>query len=455
MDRNQITLYHPEDKSGDKYHIEPSQVVDLEKEKTAQGDAYFHRLGWKRLMVVLMVTSIALGSLSLPGAFATLGMVAGVIVTIGFGFIAIYASYIIGLVKLKYPEIHHYADVGRLLLGSFGDKLFSVIFVGLLVLVVGSHCLTGTIALVTLTESNVCSLVFGVVSAIILLILAIPPSFCEVAILGYIDFASIILAIGITVVATGIKSLSKEITNPWSAWPKDELTLAEAFVAISGIVFAYAFAAAQMHTPADFTKSITVFGIIQCTIYTLTGALIYAFVGQDVQSPALLSAGPVVAKIAFGIALPVIYISGSINTTVACRFIHGRMYRDSITRYINAPKGWATWILVVSVVTFFSWIIAEAIPFFSELLSLTGCLFVAGLSFYIPPTMWFCLLKEGKWYERHNLRAAIANLMVFVVGFTVFGIGTYASVVEIVSFYSSLFLSLVIIIKKLLQHFAF
>jgi hypothetical protein len=196
----------------------------------------------------------------------------------------------------------------------------------------------------------------------------------------------------------------------------------------------------EMHTPADFTKSITVFGIIQCTIYTLTGALIYAFVGQDVQSPALLSAGPMVAKIAFGIALPVIYISGSINTTVACRFIHGRMYQDSITRYINTRKGWATWIIVVSFVTFFSLIIAEAIPFFSELLSLTGCLFVAGLSFYIPPIMWFCLLKEGKWYERHNLRPAIASLIVFIVGFTVFGIGTYASVVEIVSFYSSLFL---------------
>ncbi|EXA31190.1 hypothetical protein FOVG_17508 [Fusarium oxysporum f. sp. pisi HDV247] len=454
MDRNRITSHRPEDKPGDKDHIEFAprgtehgvgqvMVVDLEKERTAQGDAYFHRLGWKRLTVVLMVTSIALGSLSLPGAFATLGMVAGAIVTIGFGFIAIYASYIIGLVKLKFPEIHHYADVGRLLLGSFGDRLFSVIFVGLLILVVGSHCLTGTIALVTLTESNACSLVFGVVSAIILLILAIPPSFCEVAILGYIDFASIILAIGITVIATGIKSSSNEITNPWSAWPKDELTLAEAFVAISGIVFAYAFAAAQfsfmdeMHTPADFTKSITVFGIIQCTIYTLTGALIYAFVGQDVQSPALLSAGPMVAKIAFGIALPVIYISGSINTTVACRFIHGRMYQDSITRYINTRKGCATWIIVVSFVTFFSWIIAEAIPFFSELLSLTGCLFVAGLSFYIPPIMWFCLLKEGKWYERHNLRSAIANLIVFIVGFTAFGIGTYASVVEIMKKFES------------------
>ena len=224
--------------------------LDLEKEKTAQGDAYFHRLGWKRLTVILIVTAIALGSLSLPGAYATLGMIPGVIVTIVFGFVAIYASYIIGLVKLKYPEAKSYVDVGTLLMGKWGDVLFSVIFVSLLTLVVGSHCLTGTIAFVTMTESDVCSLVFGVMSAIILLILAIPPSFSEVAILGYIDFASILIAIGITVIATGVQSSEPE--NPWSAWPKENISLAEAFVAISNIVFAYAFAS-KFLKPWPFT----------------------------------------------------------------------------------------------------------------------------------------------------------------------------------------------------------
>ncbi|KAL6359639.1 hypothetical protein LRP88_07060 [Fusarium phalaenopsidis] len=415
--------------------------LDLEKEKTAQGDAYFHRLGWKRLTVILIVTAIALGSLSLPGAYATLGMIPGVIVTIFFGFVAIYASYIIGLVKLKYPEAKSYVDVGTLLMGKWGDVLFSIIFVSLLTLVVGSHCLTGTIAFVTMTESHVCSLVFGVMSAIILLILAIPPSFSEVAILGYIDFASILIAIGITVIATGVQSSEPE--NPWSAWPKENISLAEAFVAISNIVFAYAFAIGQisymdeMHTPEDFTKSISTFGVIQTTIYTLTGSLIYVFVGQDVKSPALLSAGPLISKIAFGLAIPVIYISGSINTTVAARFIHGRIYKNSITRYINTAKGWISWIVVVTTISLVAWIISEAIPFFSELLSLTGCLFVAGTSFYIPPIMWYCLLREGKWHEKHNLWTAMANLTVFVLGVTVFCIGTYASVVEIIKKFDS------------------
>ncbi|KAJ3531669.1 hypothetical protein NM208_g8778 [Fusarium decemcellulare] len=421
----------------------PSQALqtDLEKEKTIQGDAHFHRLGWKRLTIVLIVQAIALGSLSLPGAFATLGMVPGVIACVGVGLIAMYASYMIGLVKLKYPHIDHYVDAGRLLAGGFGDKVFAVIFVGLLVLATGSHCLTGTIAFVRITGSGICTLTFGAISAIILLVLAIPPSFTELAILGYVDFASIILAIGITIIATGIQRSDAPgglSSSTWSAWPQDDLSFSQALVALSNIVFSYAFAAAQfsfmseMHTPIDFTKSIVTLGVTEIILYTITGAVIYAFVGQDVQSPALLSASPLVSKVAFGVALPVIYISGSINATVACRFIHGRMFKDSITRYINTTKGWVTWLAVVAFITFLSWLIAEAIPFFSELLSICAALFISGFSFWIPPIMWLRLLKEGNWYDKHNLKRAILNFIVFVVGFFIFICGTYASIDQII-----------------------
>lgn len=405
--------------------------------KALEGDRHFHRLGWKRLTIVLIVQSIALGSLSLPSAFATLGMIAGVILTIAFGFLAIYSSYIIGLVKLKYPHLPHYVDFGRLLLGGFGDKVFAVAFIALMTLTVGSHCLTGKLALATISSSTTCALVFSVVSAVILFLFAVPPSFAEIAILGYVDFASIILAIGITIIATGVHQI--EASPNWSPWAKDNLTLSEAFIAISNIVFAYSFAPAQptfmdeMHTPRDFTKSILALGTTQITIYTLTGAIIYAFVGQDVQSPALISAGSLLAKIAFGVALPVIFISGSINTTVACRFIHGRIYQNSIIRYVNTTSGWLTWLASVALITIAAWIIAEAIPFFSELLAIVGCLLTSGFALYVPPVMWFVLLKEGSWWERRNIRHAIFNLLLFVVGITVLGCGLYASITGVVS----------------------
>lgn len=171
------------------------EIANLE----AQGNAHFSRLGWKRLTVVLLVEAIALGALSIPSAFATLGMVAGVILTVSVGLIAIYTSYVVGQVKLAFPHVAHYADAGRLMMGRFGYELVGAMFALELVFLVGSHCLTGAIAFGNLTNNGTCSLVFGVVSAIILLLVALPPSFADVAILGYIDFVSIMAAIGITV----------------------------------------------------------------------------------------------------------------------------------------------------------------------------------------------------------------------------------------------------------------
>ena len=84
-------------------------------------------------------------------------------------------------------------------------------------------------------------------------------------------------------------------------------------------------------------------------------------------------------------------------------------------------------------VTILAWVIAEAIPVFSELLSIISSLFVSGLSFYLPPVIWYVLLREGAWYEKHNLKTAMYNLVVFIVGMIVFGCGTYASIAELVS----------------------
>lgn len=102
----------------------------------------------------------------------------------------------------------------------------------------------------------------------------------------------------------------------------------------------------EMAVPEDYPKAIWALGAVEIFIYVCTGAIIYVFVGQDVASPALLSGGVTISKIAFGVALvslkswnarerktegffwppsatsqPVIFISGSINTQVVGRWV--------------------------------------------------------------------------------------------------------------------------------------
>ena len=244
-----------------------------------KGEQKYNRLGWMKLTTLLIVEAIALGSLSVPSAFASVGMVAGVILCVGIGLIAIYTSYVIGQVKLKYPHIEHYADAVKLIWGRFGYELTGVMFALFLILLVGSHTLTGTIAFIRIVDDpTICALVWAAISAIILFALAVPPSFSEFAILGYIDFVSIVIAIGITIIATGVvatESAGGMASVPWSAWPPADMTLKSAFLSTTNIIFAYSFAVCQfsfmseMHTPTDYVKSIWALGLIEIFIYTV------------------------------------------------------------------------------------------------------------------------------------------------------------------------------------------
>ena len=169
-------------------------------------------------------------------------MVAGVLLCVGIGMICIYTSLVVGQVKLKYPGVQHYSDAGPLMAGSWTrwgkvlKEIMGVMFVLQLTLLVGSHTLTGTIAWQTIVDKNVCSLVFGIVSAILLFLLAVPPSFSEMAILGYVDFVSIIAAIIITLVATGVRANQQpggQAAVDWSAFPAPGTTFADAMIAVT------------------------------------------------------------------------------------------------------------------------------------------------------------------------------------------------------------------------------
>lgn len=424
-----------------------NKEIDLARhEALLEGQQKFKKLGWKKLTICLIVKAIALGALSIPSAFANLGMVGGIILTVGIGLIAIYTSHVVGQVAVKYPHVKHYADAVRLIWGRFGYELTGAMFCCYLTLLVGSHTLSGTIAFIRIVDdTSLCALVWAVISAIILFLLALPPSFSEFAILGYIDFVSIIVAIGITIIATGITAAQSQGLGAveWSAWPPEDISLKSAFLSTTNIVLAYSFAVSQfsfmaeMHTPTDYVKSIWSLGLMEIFIYTITGALIYAFVGTDVDSPALLSSGFTVSRVAFGVALPVIFISGSISSTVVGRYVLTRAFPDSPIQYVNTKAGWLAWIALIAVITVISFIIAEAVPFFNALLGLISSLFISGFTFYFPSLFWFLLIKEGKWNAtRWNIILSITNVAVGIIGLAILGLGTWASVQEIADQYA-------------------
>ncbi|TXT12652.1 uncharacterized protein COLE_03062 [Cutaneotrichosporon oleaginosum] len=422
------------------------EKVEYLADVAEDGEVKFHKLSWLQLTIVLIVTAVALGTLSMPVVFASLGMVGGILITIFMGFVAIYTSYVIGQVKLKYPQVCHYPDIGPLLLpGAAGvalRKFLQVCFVVFLVLIVGSHCLTGQIAFKTISDNDtLCKVVWSVVAMILLFVCALPPSFSEMSVLGYIDFLSIMSAVFVTLIATGIQARKKDWETGWTAAAPD-IPFAYGMLAATNVLFAYSFAVRgfsfmeEMHTPSDFPKSIYTLGAVQITIYTTVGALGYAFVGPEVKSPSLLSAGHTVSRVAFGVALPVIFISGSICAVTAGRFIMDHAFQHSTVRYVNTPRGWMTWIGLIAACCLIAWIVAQVIPVFSPLLGIISALFNSAFTLYLPGIMWFKLIREGGCFSSaKNITLTIINIIVIIFGLVIFGAGTYASVFDMAQSY--------------------
>ena len=62
----------------------------------------------------------------------------------------------------------------------------------------------------------------------------------------------------------------------------------------------------ELKDPKDYPKSLFLLQGIDVILYIVTAVVIYYYAGQDVTSPALGSASPVVRKVAYGIALPTV-----------------------------------------------------------------------------------------------------------------------------------------------------
>jgi hypothetical protein len=111
------------------------------------------------------------------------------------------------------------------------------------------------------------------------------------------------------------------------------------------------------------------------TFYSLISVVIYYYAGPLVASPALGSASPLVTKIAFGIAIPTIIVAGVVNGAVACKIIFVRIWKGTDVQSQNNFKANGSWVGIVAVSWFISYLLAEAIPNFNLFLGLIGALF--------------------------------------------------------------------------------
>ena len=181
-----------------------------------------------------------------------------------------------------------------------------------LIFIMGSHILKFTIAMNTITGHATCTIVWGVVGLVVFFVLSLPRTLRNVSYMSIASFISIVGAVFITVIAVGIQEPAGAVVQATTS-----PSFATAFSSAMNICFAYAghmafFSfIAEMQKPEEFPKALAGLQSAAISLYLIAAVVIYVYVGTDVASPALGSAGPLVKKVAYGIALPTVSVAKS------------------------------------------------------------------------------------------------------------------------------------------------
>jgi MFS family permease len=201
----------------------------------------------------------------------------------------------------------------------------------------------------------------------------------------------------------------------------------------------------------------------------IIGCVVYHYAGQYVSAPALGSAGPLLKKVCYGLALPGLLVSAILWTHVSiwvlsrhvrpeltpqfpAKFIFVRVLRNTEHLSKNTVKHWVVWIGSVLGCCLSSYIVASAIPEFGGLVSLIGA--SVGTLVCIQPmgVMW---LYDNWNREKRDWKWKFMvgwSVFIVVIGFFLMGAGvsqpcqnsrtaltlqTYGSVMDIIAAYAA------------------
>ena len=126
------------------------------------------------------------------------------------------------------------ADAGEIMAGKVGREIFGAAQMLFLVFIMGSHILTFSIMMNTLTNHGTCTIVFALVGMVVSLLLSLPRTLHKVSHMAIASFISISAAVLITMIGVGISKPGNGLVQATI-----HMGFQPAFLAVTNIIFAY------------------------------------------------------------------------------------------------------------------------------------------------------------------------------------------------------------------------
>lgn len=305
------------------------------------------------------------------------------------------------------------------------------------ILATGTSILGLTIALNTVSTHATCTIVFSVVAMILTIMFASIRKISHLSWVMWIGFFSILAAVLIVVI--GVSLTDRPAAAPqegdfdlgFSALPAAATGFTSAFSASLAIFSSsantpgYIPVLAEMKRPQDYNKALFICMAFINSAYLAFSTIVFYYCGQWVASPALGSAGKTLKIISYAIAIPGLIAGSGSLTHIAAKSLFVRLLRNSRHLTSDTPVHWIVWISCTSGIAAIGWLLSQAIPFFSQLISLIGSLCFGPIAIMTPALMWYSL-NAGFW-RRRDVKTWVGftvHTLLFLVGAFVTVAGT-------------------------------
>ncbi|KAJ7579073.1 transmembrane amino acid transporter protein-domain-containing protein [Mycena floridula] len=422
------------------------EAVDIQIARESEHAIQYRTCSWQKTAALLFSEYICLAILSFPWSFSVLGLVPGILVTLSVAGTCLYTSLVLWRFCLLHPEIRDICDIGRTLFGGsqLAYNVTSVFFILNNIFIQALHVLVGGRLLNTLTNSAHCTVIYGVITAIICFFISLPRTLSQLSGMGVFSAVTMGIAVLLAMIFAGIQA------HPFGYVAGDEPLVT--VIPVKGTSFILGMSAflnitytfvgqatipsfiAEMKNPKDFPKALWAVTIAEMIVFTLCGALMYHWIGnQYVTAPAFESLQPLYKKIAFSFAIPTIIFLGALYSSVTIRFVFFRIFRESKHKHSNTFVGWAVWIGLAAATWILAFIIAEIIPFFSDMLSLMSSLFDGWFGFIFWGMAYLQMTPGSKrWSSPLRIFETLVNYFFILLGGYVLVAGTYVSIKSII-----------------------
>ncbi|KAH7924890.1 hypothetical protein BV22DRAFT_1195616 [Leucogyrophana mollusca] len=401
----------------------------------------YKTLSWQFVSFLMIAEIVSNGMLSLPNALAVVGIVPGVILIVFMGIFGLFTAKLLIDFKLNHPEVHNMGDAGYIMFGPIGREILSAGTIIFAIFSTGSELLSGQLALSTLSDQGLCSMLLVGIFALVTLLIALPRTLDRLSWMGVVSAVTITISGIVAMAAAGANPAPGRIITPTST-----ATFYEAFLAITNPVFAYAghfmffILISEMREPRDAMKAAWCLQSFATTFYAVFAIVMYVYIGNTVESPVYLSLPPKWAKATFGIALGNFLFSGGIYAHTSAKLVFIRFFRHSRHVYSHTLLGWSVWtaLCVASVAAAF--VFAVAVPIFSDLIGIPASLFAAWYTYGIAGFFWLhdtYHLEGGKAALRRRPVGTILALLTILAGAFICVAGTYVSIKLIAESYAA------------------